>query len=497
MQVILYNTIYVNKGEVEAHMYKALLIAVNEQRFPEISVLPNTLNDVKEINRLLTEEPAFFQQSDVQILSGNLTTKFILSHTLKDFFESASSDDVLFLYWAGHGGSSSTDAYFIPYDANIQDIDQTSIKMSDVKDYIDQTQARTVLSFFDTCQSGAIMRSMDNLMERGLAIKGSGKVVIAACTENQSAWDRDGHGAFTDYLIRGLRGEATNGEGEVDIYSLYTYVSRALAAEYSNQHPVMKSTLSGQPIVIKNASSRESKSFSKQLVETSLQVVDSSGTWFLLGDLNARFSSYRYNQSNKTYMLVLDAKSNSREVEEALKKMWRTEQPFAIENSAAYVRVEEVDVAVKDGDKTINLTLAISANKLGNPLFDQMSVNGFTPDELAYLRIDYYLFNKKHAVHGQMNHSNGLIYGLHSDYKVSERLIPDLLDRGMELECLRLHLVAVLILKSIVAEVNTLNLYVENHMITRITIEGIRPRVYDNVTPSKITVDQQVQYRLN
>lgn len=84
-------------------------------------------------------------------------------------------------------------------------------------------------------------------------------------------------------------------------------------------------------------------------------------------------------------MLVLDAKSNSRGVEEALKKMWRTEQPFAIENSAAYVRVEEVDVAIKDGDKTINLTLAISANKLGNPLFDQMSVNGFTPDELAYL----------------------------------------------------------------------------------------------------------------
>lgn len=77
----------------------------------------------------------------------------------------------------------------------------------------------------------------------------------------------------------------------------------------------MKSTLAGQPIVIKNVSSRDSKSFSKQLGETSLQIVDSSGSWFLLGDLNARFSSYRYNQSNKTYMLVLNAKLNSRGVE--------------------------------------------------------------------------------------------------------------------------------------------------------------------------------------
>ncbi len=41
-------------------MYKALLIAVNEQRSREINALPNTLNDVTEIKRLLTEEPLFF-----------------------------------------------------------------------------------------------------------------------------------------------------------------------------------------------------------------------------------------------------------------------------------------------------------------------------------------------------------------------------------------------------------------------------------------------------
>lgn len=50
--------------------------------------------------------------------------------------------------------------------------------------------------------------------------------------------------------------------------------------------------------------------------------------------------------------------------------MWRTEQSFLIENNAEYVRVEEVDVAVKKGEQTINLILAVSENKIGNPLFD-------------------------------------------------------------------------------------------------------------------------------
>ncbi|WP_161568928.1 caspase family protein [Exiguobacterium sp. SL-9] len=478
-------------------MYKALLIAVNEQRSQEITTLPNTFNDVSAIHRLLTEEPAIFQQSDVQILSGNLTTKSMLTHTLRSFFEEASPEDVLFLYWAGHGGFSETNAYFLPYDADRHAVGDTSINMSDVRDHIDQTPARTVLSFFDTCHSGALIRSIDSLMDRGLEIKGSGKFVIAACTEDQSAWDRDGHGAFTDHLIRGLEGGATNPSGEVDIYNLYSYVSQALTTEFPNQHPVMKGTLSGPPVIIKNVKTRQDKSNPRPLLEGGQRVIDESGDWFLLGrGVCARYSSYRYNRSDKTHILVLKAENNSKRVEETFKQMWRTEQPFAIEDSAEFVRVDEVDIEVVGGEKTINLKLVSIENKHGNPMFDNASFNGITPDEIAKLRIDHYLFNKEVPSHIKINHSASIIYGMSSDYEVSDQLIPDLLDQHMALECIRLHLIAVLVFKSIVAEVNSLNLYIENHAITRITLEGRRPRVYTNVTPTIITVDQAVHFSL-
>jgi hypothetical protein len=479
-------------------LYKALLIAVNEQRNHEITALPNTFNDVSEINRLLTETPAIFRQSDVQILSGNLTTKSILTHTLRSFFEEASPEDVLFLYWAGHGGFSETNAYFLPYDADRHAIRDTSINMSDVRDHIDRTPARTVLSFFDTCHSGAVMRSIDSLMDRGLEIKGSGKFVIAACTEDQSAWDRDGHGAFTDHLIRGLEGGATNPSGEVDIYNLYSYVSQALSNEFPNQHPIMKGTLSGPPVVIKNVKTREAGSnlSPAPLFEGGQRVVDNSGDWFLLGRVHARYFSYRYNRSDKSYILILKAKLNSKGIEEILKQMWRTEQSLAIEDSAEFVRVDEVDVEVVGGEKTINLKLVSSENKHGNPMFDNASFNGITPDEIAKLRIDHYLFNKEVPNHIKINHSASIIYGTSFDYEVSERLIPDLIDHHVPLECIRLHLIAVLVFKSIVAEVSSLNLYIEDHAITRITLQGRRPRVYTNVTPSTITVDQPVHFSL-
>lgn len=480
-------------------MYKALLIAVNEQRSREINALPNTLNDVTEIKRLLTEEPAVFQQSDVLTLSGNLATKSMIDHSLKGFFTDASSEDVLFLYWAGHGGFDQSNAYFIPYDADEANISNTSINMSDVKKYIDETPAQTVLSFFDTCHSGALLRgtTIGALMNRGLDVKGSGKFVVAACTEDQSAWDRGKHGAFTDHLIRGLEGEATNPKGEVDIYTLYSYVSRAVSSEFSDQHPVLKGTLYGAPIIIKHTKVREHEK-QKQLIPQSSagrRKVDDSGDWFLLGKLRARHHSYRYNSSTKTYSLKLKAISNERNIEMPLKQMLRTIQPFAIGDSAEYIQIEDVSVEVTDGEKTINLTLVSTQNQSLH-MSNEMTINGMNPEEIAKLRIERFIFNKEIPSHVSATFLGGMIYGASSDYQVSDQLIPDLLVQRVELECIRLYIISILVFKSILSEVKEVSLIVEDDEIVRITINGNRPRTYSNVDPSNITVDHPVAFSM-
>ena len=65
-----------------------------------------------------------------------------------------------------------------------------------------------------------------------------GKLVLAAATEDQVAWEDSelGHGVFTYFLLQGLRGEAdTDGDHKVTVSELYRYV-RERVEEYVRLH---------------------------------------------------------------------------------------------------------------------------------------------------------------------------------------------------------------------------------------------------------------------
>lgn len=187
--------------------------------------------------------------------------------------------------------------------------------MSEVRDLIDQTAATTVLSFFDTCHSGAITRNIQQELLRGLEVKGSGKVLIAACTESQYAVDRAGHGAFTDYLIQGLEGEAADRNGDIDVYNLYSYVSKKLNEEISDQNPVIKSTLNGKPLLLKRTINRNQLTSEK---ENAIQNINSSGLSFWLGSIITDYDEC-YSKNKGEYQITLINPDSK--IEQALKDM--------------------------------------------------------------------------------------------------------------------------------------------------------------------------------
>ncbi|PIC90902.1 hypothetical protein CSV71_02270 [Sporosarcina sp. P21c] len=59
--------------------------------------------------------------------------------------------------------------------------------MQYVRNLIDNTKAKAVLSFFDTCHSGAVARNTHTMLTRGMDISGEGKILIAACLPEQTA----------------------------------------------------------------------------------------------------------------------------------------------------------------------------------------------------------------------------------------------------------------------------------------------------------------------
>ena len=61
-------------------------------------------------------------------------------------------------------------------------------------------------------------------------VQGQGKLIIAASTAKQKAYELGAHGLFTDALLRGLKGEAKH-DGEVTMNSLFDYATRWAATD--------------------------------------------------------------------------------------------------------------------------------------------------------------------------------------------------------------------------------------------------------------------------
>jgi hypothetical protein len=82
--------------------------------------------------------------------------------------------------------------------------------------------------------------------------QGRGKLIIAACTPSQLAYEKGSHGLFTHALLEGLRGSAASG-GDVTINSLYDYIARDMERrekESDQQRPMMSGTMEGRVVLM-------------------------------------------------------------------------------------------------------------------------------------------------------------------------------------------------------------------------------------------------------
>ncbi|KQL57121.1 MULTISPECIES: caspase family protein [Bacillaceae] len=472
-------------------IYKALIIAVDQ--YNSANSLPNTVNDALEVKRLLLESPSFFKEQDVQVFQGSISRRTILLSAIKSFFESAVNTDVLFLFWAGHGAFIDNEGYFVPFDGDIYSPNISMIKMSEVRDLIDQTAANTVLSFFDTCHSGAITRSVQQEMHRGLEVKGSGKVLIAACTASEYAADRAGHGAFTDYLIRGLEGEAADRNGDIDVYNLYSFVSKKLNEEIADQNPVIKSTLNGAPLLLKRTINRSELTVEK---ENMTQDINSSGLSFWLGPLTTDYDEF-YSKNKGEYQITLINPDSK--IEQALKGMrGRDRYPFAIKDEADIVSIENIDIkSTREGTYiVVNLKGTGESN---NSIFSEMSVGGgigktLTAEDIAMLRIRRILFGEKElpSGYGDTLVESMISHSTNAKIQVIPNIISSLASQGYTPEKIRVMIVGSLILTGTIDKIETLSLTLDNEVITNVHLIGYRPKYYSNVDPKRIEINEEI-----
>jgi hypothetical protein len=235
---------------------RALVIGISNYP-PPIRSLPAVANDVREMGEVLSSDKGQFPANNViSLIDGEATSKEVLK-AIQSTFSSVQADDAVFAYLAGHGEVQSDKYYFVAHDTTVKDIATNGVPLSEIKQAFDASPSQRTFLWLDFCHSGGMIpRGLEvatddlDVISRALKVlQGQGKVIVAACTPSQLAWESSalGHGLFTGALLKGLKGEAAN-HGEVTINSLYDYIDRRMGTD--RQRPMMFGQMTGRVVLM-------------------------------------------------------------------------------------------------------------------------------------------------------------------------------------------------------------------------------------------------------
>ncbi|MEO7840850.1 MAG: SUMF1/EgtB/PvdO family nonheme iron enzyme [Anaerolineales bacterium] len=226
----------------------ALIIANTEYTDTGLAQLTAPGKDAKEFGRVLDSSDlcAF---TDVIILFNEDTSK--VNETIDHFFSNKKPDDLLVLYFSGHGVRDEYGSLYLAVkNTNRARLRSTAIKSEFITEVMDQCRSRRQVLILDCCNSGAFAQGTK--AATGVSIgtasafegKGYGRVVLTASDSTQFAWEGDKvigtteNSLFTHYLVKGLEGEAdTNGDGRITIDELYDYAYEQIVNITPKQTP--------------------------------------------------------------------------------------------------------------------------------------------------------------------------------------------------------------------------------------------------------------------
>ncbi len=183
---------------------------------------------------------------NIRVLINEQATRRNVTIALDSWLTKAGPEDVIVLFWSGHGFADPEDpekVYFACHDTDIR-IPATGYRMDHVHRSLEEKKAQNVLVFADTCHAGklitrggkgvSIVPQIEKMRRENKVPKGW-IFMVGADTDRQAiehtSWT---NGAFTHCLLKGLKGEADGFEssgpknGVVTMGELRSYLNAAM-----------------------------------------------------------------------------------------------------------------------------------------------------------------------------------------------------------------------------------------------------------------------------
>ncbi|HTL89489.1 MAG TPA: caspase family protein [Leptolyngbya sp.] len=224
-----------------------LLIGVNQYQDEALPPLRYAALDCQGLGEALSEATQAFPQKEFLIhhdLVPETPTLTQIQASLQRLVREAKPKDTVLTYFSGHGivDPVSHQTVLCVADTQKQHALQTGLGLHAMLQTLGECDAHSQIVWLDACHSGnitlsgakgqsadpALLNPTPQLLEllRQRAAKSRGFYALLSCDQGQQSWEFPdlGHGVFSYYLMRGLRGEAAGIHGVIDADGLYRYV---------------------------------------------------------------------------------------------------------------------------------------------------------------------------------------------------------------------------------------------------------------------------------
>jgi len=164
---------------------------------------------------------------------GEATLSGIKKHLEVWLRKHVKKDSNVFFYYSGHGAPDvdSGDAYLLPSDGDPGYLPTTGYPLKRVYSKLAELKAGQVIVAIDSCFSGAGGRSvlpkgtrpLVTRVDVGRPVDSIISLTASSSDQISGSIEKEGHGLFTYYLLKGLNGAAKK-DGKVTVEGLYEYL---------------------------------------------------------------------------------------------------------------------------------------------------------------------------------------------------------------------------------------------------------------------------------
>ncbi|HUF13350.1 MAG TPA: caspase family protein [Longimicrobiales bacterium] len=240
----------------------AVVIGIGQYASDGIPDLQYAANDARSVREFLTSGAAGpFEDDHVLFLTDEEATVDAMRQAMFVFLQQADWDDLVVIYFAGHGAPDPNrpdNLYLLPHDADLDALAATAFPMWDVKTALRrQISAERVIVISDACHSGGTQEGLDNPINGTFAdlFTPSRRLTLTAAANNELSFEDarwgGGHGVFTYHLLEGLRGAAdANADGIVTFAEAADYTTRQVSEETATQQNPQRTGLGDVPLSI-------------------------------------------------------------------------------------------------------------------------------------------------------------------------------------------------------------------------------------------------------